>query len=71
VGVVCMDYVLVDVTDIPGVKVGDEVTILGRDGDEEITAREIAERMGVVLEEVLCHLGSSLPRVYVAEGKEL
>jgi alanine racemase len=69
VGVVCMNYVLLDVTDIPEAKVGDEVTILGRDGDEEITARDLAERLGVVPEEVLCRLGASLPRVYVEGGK--
>lgn len=65
VGRVCMDLTLIDVTEIPGVKVGDEVVLLGRQGTEEITAEEIAEKIGTVSYEVFCSVGKRVPRVYI------
>ncbi len=64
VGRVTMDLTMVDITGIPGVKIGDEVTIIGRDGGEEITAGEVAERVGTPSYEVLCLIGKRAPRVY-------
>ena len=64
VGKVCMDFIMVDVTDIPRVSVGDEVILMGRQGREQITAEEIAEKINSISYEVLCLIGKRVPRVY-------
>ena len=64
VGRVCMDYIIADVTDIPEVSLGDEVVLMGRQGREEITAEEIAEKIGTISYEVFCLVGKRVPRVY-------
>ena len=67
-----MAHVLVDVSALPGVRVGDEVVFVGRQGDEQITAEEAAARAGipVVNCESLCLLATSVPRHYVGgEGE--
>ena len=64
VGKVCMDFIMVDVTDIPRVSVGDEVILMGRQGREQITAEEIAEKINSISYEVLCMIGKRVPRVY-------
>lgn len=69
VGTICMDQCMVDVTDIEGVHLGEEVTLIGKDGDNSITAEEIAELMGTISYEVLCVIGKRVPRVYIKEGK--
>jgi len=63
-GKVCMDFVIVDVTDVPRVKVGDEVVLMGRQGKEQITADEIAEKIDSISYEVLCSIGKRVPRIY-------
>ncbi|MBN1141992.1 MAG: alanine racemase, partial [Deltaproteobacteria bacterium] len=63
-GTVCMDWTLIDVTDIPGVEVGDAVTLLGSDGDERISAEEWAGKIGTISYEVYCGIGKRVPRVY-------
>lgn len=68
-GRVCMDQFMVDVTDIPGVKSGDEVILIGRDGDECITMEEVGERSGRFNYEFVCDLGKRIPRVFVHKGK--
>ena len=65
VGRICMDWLLVDVTDVRGVEAGDEVVLLGRDGDEIIRADEIAEYAGTIPYEILCGLGRRIARTYV------
>ena len=65
VGNISMDLTLVDVTDIPGVAVGDEVTLIGKQGDVRITALEIAAQLSTVPYEVLCSIGKRVPRLYV------
>lgn len=62
-GNVTMDQILVDVGDTP-VAVGDEVVLLGRQGGEEITADEWAERLGTINWEIVCGFGPRLPRRY-------
>jgi len=62
-GSVTMDQVLVDVGDDP-VDVGDEVVLLGRQGTEEISADEWAERLGTIVWEIVCGFGPRLPRRY-------
>lgn len=63
VGSVCMDMIMLDVTGI-GVETGDEVVLIGRQGDEEISAREVAATIGTIPWEVICRLGSRIARAY-------
>jgi len=64
VGLVCMDMMMVDVTTIPGVMVGDEVVVIGQQGKERITAKDIAEWTGTIPYEVLCAISPRVPRLY-------
>ena len=70
-GRVCMDQFMVDVTDVPDVVVGTEVTLLGRDGDEIITAEEIGDLSGRLNYEFVCCLGKRIPRIYFENNKEV
>lgn len=63
-GRVCMDQCMVDVTDIPEVKAGDTVTLLGRDGDEEITMEQLGELSGRFNYEFACLITPRVPRIY-------
>lgn len=63
-GRVCMDQFMVDVTGMD-VRVLDEVTLLGRDGDEEITADELGALSGRFPYELVCCVGRRVPRVYI------
>ncbi len=67
-GSVTMDQILVDCGDDRSVSVGDEVVLLGRQGDEEIDAWEWAERVGTIAYDVLTGIGPRVPRVYVGEA---
>ena len=69
IGRVCMDQFMVDVTDIPGTAVNDEVTLIGTDGAETITMEEIGEVSGRFNYELACNLGKRVPRVYKKNGK--
>ncbi len=65
VGRVCMNITLVDVTDIPEVGVGDEVVLIGSQGDATITVEELAELAGTINYELLSRLSPSIPRYTV------
>ena len=66
VGTVCMDWIMLDVTDIPGVSVGDEVTLLGCDvGGKCILAEDLAERAGTIAYEIFCGISKRVPRIYL------
>jgi alanine racemase len=65
VGNISMDLTLLDVTDIPGVDVGDEILLLGTSEHCSITALEIAQLLETVPYEVLCSIGKRVPRIYV------
>jgi len=67
VGRVSMDYITVDVGHIPGVAIGDVATLLGRDGEEAVTAEELAERRGTIPYEVTCAIGKRVTRLFVGE----
>ena len=69
IGRVCMDQLMADVTALPQVKVGDLVTLIGRDGEEEITADELAALEGSINYEVVCGLSKRVPRVYLKNGR--
>lgn len=68
VGTVCMDLTMVDCTEIDDLRLGDEVTLIGRDGDEEITPEEIADLIGTISYEVTSSIGPRVPRVFVRNG---
>jgi alanine racemase len=71
VGAVSMDMITVDVTGVVGVEPGDEVVLLGRQGDEswqQIDAREVAAAIGTIPWEIVCRLGSRVERQYVEAG---
>jgi alanine racemase len=69
-GAVTMDQIVIDCGPVGGhpVEVGDEVVLLGRQGDEEITADEWADLLGTISYEVLCDIGPRVPRLTVDEG---
>jgi alanine racemase len=65
IGRVCMDMVMVDVTDLSDVRLGDEAVLIGRQGAEEISADEVAEAQGTISYEILSRIGPRVPRVYL------
>ncbi len=62
-GRVCMDQCMIDVSAIPGVSVGDEVVLIGQQGDEQLTAEMVAERLGTINYEVVSEILARVPRV--------
>ncbi len=69
VGGICMDACFVRVDQLGDVAVGDVVTLMGKDGDEEISPHDIADAIGSVSYEVMARFGARLPRVYRQGGK--
>ena len=69
-GRVCMDQFMIDVTEIPGVEKGDQVTLIGRDGDEFISIEEMGDLSGRFSYEFACEISDRVPRVYIKDGKE-
>lgn len=67
VGNICMDQCMIDVTDILGVKIGDEVIVMGSDGVNSILADDIAEAAGMINYEVVCGFRQRLPKVYIKQ----
>jgi alanine racemase len=67
-GRICMDLTMVDITEVGEVAVGDEVVLIGRQGDEEITAGELAEKAGTINYEILTTIGMRSRRVYRGQG---
>jgi alanine racemase len=66
VGIVSMDVTMIDVTEIPGVAIGDVVTIYGTDGEHLHAANAVARSIGTVTSDLLCAVTARVPRVYVA-----
>jgi alanine racemase len=64
IGTICMDQCLCDVTHIPDVSVGDEVVLIGKQGEQEINADEIANKIGTISYEVLCGINANVQRIY-------
>ena len=71
VGRVCMDQFMIDVTDIPDVKPGDDVILMGSDGNISITADEIAKVLDTINYEVVCMIGKRVPREYIKNNKTI
>jgi len=65
IGRVCMDLLMLDITDIEHVEAGDVATIIGKDGDNEIRCEDIAEAADTITYEVVSRLASRLPRIYI------
>ncbi|MGH7163727.1 MAG: alanine racemase C-terminal domain-containing protein, partial [Planctomycetota bacterium] len=68
VGRVSMDYLTVDVGQVPGVCVGDEVILIGSSGTESVTAAELAQRAGTIVYETFTRIGKRVARVYRGGG---
>jgi alanine racemase len=64
IGRVCMDQILIDVTDVPSVRLGDEVILYGG-GYDFLSVTKIAEKIGTISYELLCNIGKRVPRIYV------
>jgi alanine racemase len=60
-----MDMCMIDVTDVPGVQVGDEVVLIGEQKESRITATELAQLSGTISYEVLCAVSARVPRIAV------
>lgn len=65
IGRVCMDMTMIDVTDVKGVHVGDDAILIGQQGSERITAADVAAWQQTIPYEVLCAIGSRVPRRYL------
>lgn len=63
VGRVCMDQTMINVTHVPRVRQGDEVVLIGRQGDQEITVEQVAARLGTINYEVISEILARVPRV--------
>ncbi len=70
-GRVCMDQFMVDITGIPEAKEGDEVILIGRDGDEVITMEELGDMSHRFNYELVCDINKRVPRIYFENGKPL
>lgn len=69
VGRVCMDQLMLDVTDIPDVKEGDEVVVFGHSGTAELSTDELAKKIGTISYEIICLVGKRVPRIYLKNGE--
>ena len=69
IGRVCMDQFMVDISELPEIRQGDEVTLVGRDGDEYISIEEVADMSYSFNYEFVCDIGKRIPRVYYKGGK--
>lgn len=65
IGRVCMDQLMIDVSGIPDVAEGDVVTLFGTDGDESITADELADIYGSIGYEIVCGISPRVPRIFI------
>jgi alanine racemase len=66
IGIVSMDVVMLDVTDVPDVAIGDIATVYGTDGDHTYPANVIARSIGTVSSDLLCAVSQRVPRFYLS-----
>jgi alanine racemase len=64
IGRVCMDQIMIDVTNIPEANIGSKVVLLGEQGKEKITADELADLCGTISYEILTSISERVPRIY-------
>jgi len=69
VGRVCMDMCMADVTDVPDVAEGDEVVLIGHQGEAVITVDELGDLCGTISYEILCGISARVPRLYLRSGR--
>lgn len=69
IGRICMDQFMVDVTELPDVEYGDKVTLIGFDGDEQISIEELGDIADRFSYEFACDLGKRIPREFIRHGK--
>ncbi len=69
VGRICMDQMMIDIGNVPDVQVGTMVTLIGRDGNDCITADDVAGVYGTIGYEVVCGISKRVPRIFIDEGK--
>ena len=65
IGKICMDYFMVDATELPDLKAGDEVILLGEDQGVSITVPEMAKMLNTIEHEITCDISLRVPRIYV------
>lgn len=65
VGTICMDFTMIDVTDVPGVREGEEVVLFGRQGKAAISVDEMAQWCDTITYELLCAVSKRVPRIYL------
>lgn len=65
IGRVCMDQFMIDVTDIPDIHIGNDVILIGRQKNREVTVEEIADIIGTINYEIVCMISKRIPRVYI------
>ena len=71
IGRICMDQFMIDVTDVPDITLGSEVTLVGRDGDEYLSMEEVSEKAYSFNYELPCRISRRVPRIYYKGGKEV
>lgn len=69
VGRICMDQLMLDVTDIADVHIGDTVTVFGKDGGEELSVDTLSDMCGTINYELVCLIGKRVPRVYIKNNE--
>ena len=65
-----MDMCMVDISHVPDVRVGDEVTVFGTADGETVCCSELAEKTDTIAYEVLCGINKRIPRIYLSGGRE-
>lgn len=70
VGRICMDQLMIDISDIEGVEIGTVATVIGEENGLQITFDEIADATGTIAYETMCNISIRLPRIYIKNGKE-
>ncbi len=69
IGSVCMDQCMIDVSKVPEATIGDDVMMMGEQGEERVTADEIADKVGTISHEVVCSADKRVPRIYLKNGR--
>ncbi|MDP3447628.1 MAG: alanine racemase C-terminal domain-containing protein, partial [Eubacteriales bacterium] len=67
IGTICMDQMMIDLTNVPDAEVGDDVVLLGKQGNEEITADELGDKAGTISYEILLCVSERVPRIYTKD----
>lgn len=71
IGKICMDQFMIDVTHIKDINIGDDIILVGTQGNKTVTAEEIAELIGTINYEIVCMISKRIPRVYIKNNAVL